>query len=362
MRKFLTIGTLGLIGFLSACVHVDADFDLELNAPPPPEWSLVIHGGAGVITREAMTPETEAAYTAALTELVSTGSGMLQDGAAGLDVVETLINSMEDNPLFNAGRGAVMTEDGGFSLDSSIMVGDTLDSGAVAGLSNVRHPISAARKAMENSPHVMLAGEGADQFAAQEGLEIVDPSWFYTQRRWESLLRALERRGVEAPPNRYGPKDDSARFAFPDDRKFGTVGVVAMDRSGNIVAGTSTGGTTAKRWGRVGDSPVIGAGTYAKSDVCGVSSTGTGEYFIRLSIAYAICSRIELLGEDAQTAADYVIHTSLSDLGGDGGVIVLGPQGQPAWSFNTEGMYRGYATSGGEQVVEIYEYNKGAFD
>lgn len=362
MKRSLTAGILGLTACVSACSHVDANSDFQVTEPPP-EWSIVIHGGAGVITREAMTPETEAAYTEALTELMLTGSDMLSEGVEGLDVVETLINSMEDNPLFNAGRGAVMTEDGGFSLDSSIMVGDTLDAGAVAGLSNVRHPISAARKAMENSPHVMLAGEGADQFAAQQGLEIVDPSFFFTQRRWDSLMRALERRGVEKPQNRFGnPGEDSANLSFPDDRKYGTVGVVVMDKTGNIVAGTSTGGTTAKRWGRVGDSPIIGAGTYAKSGVCGVSSTGTGEYFIRLSIAYAICNRVELLGETAQEAADQVIHEQLTGLEGDGGVIVLGPTGKPAWSFNTAGMYRAFATSNGDSAVEIYEFNEKAFD
>lgn len=348
---------------LAACTSFNAELDLDFDSPPKPEWSIVIHGGAGVITRDAMTPETEAAYTHSLNDLMLTGSRLLEEGHSGLDVVEALINAMEDNPLFNAGRGAVMTEDGGFSLDSSIMVGDTLDAGAVAGLSNIRHPISAARKAMEKSPHVMLAGEGADKFAALEGLEVVDPSFFFTQRRWESLMRALERRGVELPPNRFGnPGEDSANLSFPDDKKYGTVGVVVMDKTGNIVAGTSTGGTTAKRWGRVGDAPIIGAGTYAKSGVCGVSSTGTGEYFIRLAIAYAICNRIELLGETAQEAADQVIHTQLTDLGGDGGVIVLGPHGEPAWSFNSPGMYRAFATSTGKSGVEIYEFDAASFD
>ena len=216
---------------------------------------------------------------------------------------------------------------------------------------------------MENSPHVMLAGEGADKFAAEQGLEIVDPSYFFTQRRWDSLMRALERRGVDAPPNRFGnPGEDSANLAFPDDRKYGTVGVVVMDTTGNIVAGTSTGGTTAKRWGRVGDSPIIGAGTYAKSDVCGVSATGTGEYFIRLAIAYAICNRIELLGETAQEAADNVIHEQLTSLGGDGGVVLLGPRGEPAWSFNSAGMYRAFATSDGQNAIEIYEFDEDTFD
>tara|TARA_B100000678_G_scaffold256316_2_gene234606 strand:- start:22786 stop:23886 length:1101 start_codon:yes stop_codon:yes gene_type:complete len=361
MKHYLSVSLISALSLgLASCVSVETDFDFD-DPKPAPEWSLVIHGGAGVITREAMSADTEAAYLTALNAALSTGSEMLSSGEPAIDVVETLIRNFEDDPLFNAGRGAVMTETGGFSLDASIMVGDTLDAGAVAGLSNVRHPITAARKAMENSPHVMLASEGADQFSAEQGLEIVDPGYFYTERRWESLLRALERRGVEPPPNLYGPAE-TTDLSFPDDRKFGTVGVVAMDQSGNIVAGTSTGGTTAKRWGRVGDSPIIGAGTYAKSGTCGVSATGTGEYFIRLAIAYAICARIEQSEENAQQASDHIIHTELTELGGDGGVIVLGPDGEPAWSFNTEGMYRGFATSRGEQVVEIYEFNETAFD
>ena len=367
MKRFNWFAGIVMAGVtLASCATTESDYDPNPGPQPSPlAWSLVIHGGAGVIRRDSMSAETEAAYMSALDGVLSTGETMLADGTPAIDVVETIIRSLEDDPLFNAGRGAVMTEVGTFSLDASIMRGDTLDAGAVAGLSNVKHPISAARKAMEQSPHVMLAGDGADQFAAQQALEIVDPSWFYTNRRWESLLKALERRGVAAPENLYGPKpqtnpvesierEDLSDLAFPDDRKYGTVGVVAMDQDGNIVAGTSTGGTTAKRWGRVGDSPVIGAGTYAKNDVCGVSATGTGEYFIRLSIAYAICSRVELLGETAQEAADYIIHTSLTDLGGDGGVIVLGPDGTPAWSFNTEGMYRAKASSDGKKLIEIF--------
>ena len=349
----------------SACATQSAPvMPVETETPMAAlEWSIVIHGGAGVITRDAMSPETEAAYEAALAHALDTGSEILASGGAAIDAVEAVIMGLEDNPLFNAGRGAVLTETGEFSLDSSIMAGDTQNAGAVAGLSNIRHPISAARAAMENSPHVMLAGEGADQFAAEQGLEVVDPTYFFTERRWDSLIRVLERRGVEAPAHPLGAaqEDELSMLSFPDDRKFGTVGVVAMDQTGTIVAGTSTGGTTAKRWGRVGDSPVIGAGTYAANGVCGVSATGTGEYFIRLAIAYAICARIELLGETASEAADHVIHTQLTGLEGDGGVIVLGPDGTPTWSFNTEGMYRAYATSEGRREIEIYEYNEGAF-
>ena len=370
MKRFSWFTGILMSGFtLASCVTVESDFDLDFGPEPePPEWSIVIHGGAGVITREAMSPETEAAYIAALQNAIDTGSEILASGGPAIDAVETVIRGLEDDPLFNAGRGAVMTETGEFSLDSSIMDGDTLNAGAVASLTNVRHPISAARKAMEESPHVMLAGAGADQFAAEQGLEIVDPVFFFTERRWKSLLRVLDRRGVEPPPRPEGAPEAAgvmpshADLSFPDDQKFGTVGVVAMDQTGNIVAGTSTGGTTAKRWGRVGDSPIIGAGTYAKSGVCGISSTGTGEYFIRLAVAYAICARIEQSGESAQEAADHVIHTELTGLGGDGGIVMLGPDGRPNWSFNTEGMYRAYATSEGDQMIEIYEYNEDAFE
>lgn len=346
----LILSLLFLGGILTGCTTAPSAGNSQ------PEWSIVIHGGAGVITRDSMSPEREAAYNAALDGALTKGSDILASGGSSMDAVEAVIRDFEDDPLFNAGRGAVLTETGGFSLDASFMDGRTMDAGAVAGLSNVRHPISAARKVIDGSPHVMLAGEGADEFAAQQGLEIVDPSYFYTERRWESLLRVLEKRGVPAPEKPASYKDDTelSSLAFPDDRKFGTVGVVAMDKDGNITAGTSTGGTTAKRWGRVGDSPIIGAGTYAKNDVCGVSATGTGEYFIRLSVAKSICARIELKGESAQKAADYVIHTDLTGLGGDGGVIFLGPHGEPSWSFNTEGMYRARATSSGLHEIGIY--------
>lgn len=349
-KTSLFTGFLGLAVCLAACATSPAQKDMS-------EWSIVIHGGAGVITRENMSPEREAAYQAAMDNALTKGSEILETGGDAMDAVEQVIRDLEDDPLFNAGRGAVMTEVGTFSLDASFMDGETLDAGAVAGLSNVRHPITAARQVITDSPHVMLAGEGADEFAAQQGLEIVDPSYFFTERRWESLLRVLERRGVEAPkrPVAKMPETEISTLPFPDDHKYGTVGVVAMDKDGNIAAGTSTGGTTAKRWGRVGDSPVIGAGTYAKNNVCGVSSTGTGEYFIRLAIAYNICARIEMTGETAQQAADHVIHDELTGLGGDGGVIFLGPDGKPGWSFNTEGMYRARATSAGLREIGIYE-------
>ncbi len=368
MASWLKISAVSVAAiWVAACSTTKPDsIDSAPVAAEKPTWAIVIHGGAGVITPENMTPERETAYRAALQNALDTGTGLLQDGKPALDVVESVIHLLEDDPLFNAGKGAVLTEDGGFSLDSSIMDGKTLDAGAVAGLSNVRHPISAARKVMTSSPHVLLAGDGADSFAKEQGLEIIHPSYFFTERRWDSLLKVLEKRGQPAPvrPESYrapekSPTDETAQpklsdLMFPDDHKYGTVGVVVLDMNGNYAAGTSTGGTTAKRWGRVGDSPIIGAGTYAKNNVCGVSATGTGEYFIRLSVAYAICSRIELAGESAQDAADFVIHTDLSNLEGDGGVIFLGPDGRPGWSFNTKGMYRASAFEGGVAEIGIY--------
>lgn len=363
MRGFFLTACLTLLTFSAGCVSTPTD--IEPN-PAPPEWSLVIHGGAGVITKDSMSPDQEAAYTTALNTALDTGTHMLANGESAIDTMEAIIRVLEDDPLFNAGRGAVLTETGTFSLDASIMDGGTLNAGAVASLSNVRHPISAARKVMDVSPHVMLAGDGADQFAAEQGLEIVLPGYFYTERRWESLLKVLEARGLPTPEKPEGisevqneiissdRQNHSFGLSFPDDEKFGTVGVVAMDKNRNIVAGTSTGGTTAKRWGRVGDSPIIGAGTYAKNEVCGISATGTGEYFIRLAVTHSICNRIELAGETAQEAADRVIQTELTQLGGDGGVVFLGPDGEPGWSFNTEGMYRAKATSRGDRSLGIY--------
>ena len=323
------------------------------------EWALVVHGGAGVIERGAMTPETDAAYRAAMHAALERGEAVLDEGGSALDAVEAVIHGLEDDPMFNSGRGAVFTAAGRNELDASIMDGASLNAGAVAGVTQVRHPISLARAVMDNSRHVMLQGEGAETFAREQGLEIVDPAWFFTERRWASMERALTAQGLPVPPRPEGAPDPEPvqegmleRDAL--EHRFGTVGVVALDRNGNIAAGTSTGGTTAKRWGRVGDSPIIGAGTYANNDSCGVSATGTGEYFIRLTIASRICALVELQGLELQAAADRVIQEDLTQLGGDGGVIALTAQGDIAWSFNTSGMYRARLSEGGEPVVAIY--------
>ena len=320
------------------------------------DWAIVLHGGAGVIERGDMDAETEAAYREALDVAIRMGGEMLADGVSAMDAVEAVIRYLEDDPKFNAGRGAVFTSGGRNELDSSIMRGSDMQAGAVAGVTNVRHPISLARAVLERSPHVMLQSDGAEEFAASLELELVDNSYFFTERRWASMVRKVRELGLPVPPRPEGaPEPEPIREGALDlmerEHAFGTVGVVARDRSGEIVAGTSTGGTTAKRWGRVGDSPIIGAGTYATSQ-CGVSATGTGEYFIRLNVAARICTYIEA-GQAPDDALDAVITRDLTAMGGDGGVVILAEDG-PHWAFNTAGMYRASWTPGGEPVVSIY--------
>ncbi|MEZ5959086.1 MAG: isoaspartyl peptidase/L-asparaginase [Hyphomonadaceae bacterium] len=347
MRAILAIALLAL----GACA----------TAPEPaPRWSIVVHGGAGVIERASLTPDVEAQYRAALQRALTTGGAILDRGGSSLDAVEAVIRQMEDDPLFNAGRGAVFTAEGRNELDASIMDGSNRGAGAVAGLTRTRHPISAARAVMERSRHVMLMGEGAEAFARSQNLEEVDPAHFFTERRWQQLEANLRRSNLpipERPAN--APRAPQAQMTYPDDHQFGTVGVVALDAYGNIAAGTSTGGTTAKRWGRVGDAPIVGAGTYAQNGVCGVSATGTGEFFIRVGVARDICARMEFNGESAQEAADAVMvevgaTTNNEGAVGDGGVIVLDGRGNFAWAMNTPGMYRAHQAAGGPQLVQIF--------
>lgn len=302
------------------------------------DWSIAIHGGAGTLSREAMTAEREAAYTAAMQAALEAGTSVLRDGGSAEDAVIAVITLMEDDALFNAGRGAVLTWEGGISHDASLMLGSDRSAGAVAGVSNVRHPILLAREILRDGRHVMLSGEGAEQFASDHGLEQVDPQWFVTPHRQEALerFRANQTASLEDEEHRYG-----------------TVGAVARDVHGNLAAGTSTGGTTGKRWGRIGDSPVIGAGTYADNRACAVSATGTGEYFIRAGVAQTICSLMRLSGMGPQEAADQLI-AEVGELGGDGGVIVVSARGETAFSFNTSGMYRARADSTGMSEVGIF--------
>jgi beta-aspartyl-peptidase (threonine type) len=327
---------------------------------PAPRWSIVVHGGAGVIERANLTPELEAQYRAAMQRALTTGGAILERGDSALDAVEAVIEEMEDDPLFNAGRGAVFTAEGRNELDASIMDGRSRAAGAVAGLTRTRHPISAARAVMERSRHVMLIGEGAEAFARSQNLEEVDPSYFFTERRWGQLEENLRRNNLPIPQRPAGVAPaPRAELPYPNDHQFGTVGVVALDSHGDLAAGTSTGGTTGKRWGRVGDAPIIGAGAYAQNGVCGVSATGAGEFFIRVGVARIICARMELNGESAQEAAEAVIAevaatTNLSGEAGDGGVIVLDGRGTAAWAMNTSGMYRAALSAGGAPVVQIF--------
>jgi beta-aspartyl-peptidase (threonine type) len=300
---------------------------------------LVMHGGAGTITRQNMTPELEKQYREKLEEALRTGHAILAKGGAGLDAVETSIRILEDSPLFNAGKGAVFTHEGRNELDAAIMDGRTKKAGSVAGVTIVKNPISLARAVMEKSPHVMMAGKGAELFATTVGLEIVDPSYFWTERRWKALQQELM----------------NEQKNTPEPKHMGTVGAVALDQRGNLAAGTSTGGTTNKRYGRVGDAPIIGAGTYAENESVAVSCTGTGEYFIRWTVAYDIAALYKYRGMTVQQAGDEVIHKKLEPAGGDGGAIILDAKGNFALPFNTSGMYRGWIGADGVPHVLFYK-------
>ena len=306
---------------------------------------LVVHGGAGTITRKSMSAEAEQQYRAGLEQALRAGQAVLAKGGSSLDAVEAAIRTMEDNPLFNAGKGAVFTHEGRNELDASIMDGKTKAAGSVAGVTIIRNPITAARAVMEKSKHVMMVGRGAELFATKMGLEIVDPSYFWTERRWKSLQQELLKE--QGKPQ--------AALGFPDDRKFGTVGAVAVDRHGNLAAGTSTGGMTNKQFGRVGDAPIIGAGTYAENESCAVSATGHGEFFIRWTVAYDIAALVKYRGLSVQAAGDEVIHRKLAPVKGEGGVIILDAKGNFAMPFNSEGMYRGWIGADGVPHVEIYK-------
>lgn len=316
-----------------------------------PNFGIVIHGGAGTILKKNMTPELEAAYTAVLEEAVNTGHKILENGGSSLDAVEKTITILEDSPLFNAGKGAVFTHEGKNELDASVMDGKTLKAGAVAGVTTVKNPITLARAVMERSEHVMLSGKGAEFFASQNGIEQVDPSYFHTENRMKALQNAKEQEKTELDHN------NTTAFYDPaiKNDKFGTVGCAALDKNGNLAAGTSTGGMTNKRWGRIGDSPVIGAGTYANNATCAVSSTGWGEFFIRGVVAYDIAALMEYKGLSLGEAARKVIQEKLTALGGTGGIIAIDKEGNVAMEFNTPGMYRAAKNKDGELTIKFYK-------
>ncbi|MCC3159124.1 isoaspartyl peptidase/L-asparaginase [Hymenobacter sp. 15J16-1T3B] len=368
LHKLLLLGAVLLAPVLPAAAQTSA-------APDPSRITLVIHGGAGTITRQNMTPEKEKAYTEALNQALQTGYAVLKRGGTSLDAVEATVRFMEDSPLFNAGKGAVFTHDGRNELDAAIMDGQTLKAGAVAGITVVRNPITAARTVMEKSEHVMLMGPGAEQFAREKGLDLVDPSYFRTEARYQQLQKALAAEKGAVPDQLNTPTQKPAAPApakskvklkagkpgsyaeppiFTEGRKYGTVGAVALDQYGNLAAATSTGGMTNKRYGRVGDAPIIGAGTYADNQTCAVSCTGWGEYFIRSTVARDIAARMEY-GHAPLAAAAQATLDKVAKLGGDGGLIGLDRQGNFTMPFNSEGMYRGYIKADGQTQVLIYK-------
>ena len=315
-----------LFTVLSICCCSENNQEVPIKQP----IAIMVHGGAGTILKKNMSDEKEKKYKSKLEEAIRSGYQVLQNGGTSLDAVEQTIMILEDSPLFNAGKGAVFTHDKRNELDASIMEGSHLKAGAVAGVTRIKNPIRAARAVMEKSEHVLLAREGAEEFALLQKLDTVSPTYFFTDKRAKSLERAIK------------------------EEKFGTVGCVALDQNGNIAAGTSTGGMTNKKWGRIGDSPIIGAGTYANNKTCGVSSTGWGEYFIRGVVAHDISAMMEYGGKSLKESAKHVIHHKLTELGGTGGIIALDQKGNMVMEFNTEGMYRGYMTKD-SLSVKIYK-------
>jgi beta-aspartyl-peptidase (threonine type) len=339
-----------LCGSMQVCANTVHSAD---DSTRQEKYVLIIHGGAGTILKKNMTAQKEAAYKAGLEEALTTGYKAIQAGKSSLDAVEATIRVLEDNPLFNAGKGAVFTHDGRNEMDAAIMNGKTLEAGSVAGVSTIRNPITAARAVMEKSEHVMMAGRGAEQFAKEAGLEIVDPSYFRTQERWDGLQKALKADSMKSKlDHSYYP---AGKLGIENiDNKFGTVGAVALDKTGNLAAGTSTGGMTNKKYGRIGDAPVIGAGTYANNNTVAVSCTGWGEFFIRSVVAYDLSALMAYKGLTVQEAGKAVIE-KVGTLGGNGGLIALDKNGHAALPFNTEGMYRGMVTADGKITIEIYK-------
>ena len=299
------------------------------------EFAIVIHGGAGTILKKNMSDEMELAYKLKLEEAINAGYNILEKNGSSKDAVEETIKILENSELFNAGKGSVLSNKGVVEMDASIMNGQNLNAGAISGIKTIKNPISAARLVMEKSEHVFLSGEGAEEFAKLQGLDIIDNEYFITETRLKSLLNAKKRDSIK-------------------DNKFGTVGCVAIDKFGNITSGTSTGGMTNKKWNRIGDVPIIGAGTYANNNTCGISSTGWGEYFIRNVVAYSISSQIEYKKISIDLAAKNTLK-KVKDLGGNGGVIGIDKNGNILMDFNTEGMYRGYKKSDGESEISIYK-------
>ncbi|HLG88536.1 MAG TPA: isoaspartyl peptidase/L-asparaginase [Alphaproteobacteria bacterium] len=317
-------------------------------------WAIALHGGAGGKPADMSAAE-ESDCRAGLAAALEAGASVLRSAGTALDAVEAAIRVLEDDPHFNAGRGAVFSARGRNELDAAIMDGSNLRAGSVAAVRRTRHPISLARAVMEKSEHVMLCGDGADAFSRSQRLEQVEPSYFFTEKRWRDLIDELTKQSLPIPPRPRGaPKPTLTGLSKAQAHRYGTVGAVARDAAGHVAAGTSTGGTTAKRWGRIGDSPIIGAGTYASDQSCAASATGSGEHFIRLTAAREIGALVQYRHMPLQAAVDEVVQHRLGDLGGHGGVIVVAPNGKIAWTFSTELMFRAKASESSQPVVSIY--------
>lgn len=316
-----------ITGFIFAASLMGAALSGSAVGEDKKQYSLVIHGGAGTILRENLDTQTEASIRAKLTEALEAGEAILKSGGTSLDAITAAIMVMENSPHFNAGKGAVFAASGRNEMDASIMEGKTLNAGAISGVTTIKNPITLARAVMEKSKHVMLSGKGAEIFAGEQDIAKVDPSYFYVERRYQQLMRAQGK--------------DKTSKAYYSDNRFGTVGAVALDSHGNLAAGTSTGGMTNKKYGRIGDAPIIGAGTYANNASCGVSATGHGEYFIRATVASSICALMEYKGYSLQKAADTIVLEKLVKMKGDGGIIAVDKDGNIVYSFNSAGMYRG---------------------
>jgi len=357
MKKLLLLCS---ISFFMACNNNTENKVKNQNTSPAEKqidsvenFGIVIHGGAGTILKENMSDSLESAYKTKLEEAIRTGHEILANGGTAIEAVQQTINVMENSPLFNAGKGAVFTNAETNELDASIMDGKTLNAGAVAGVTTVKNPINLAWEVMENSDHVMLSGKGAEAFAKEQNIELVTPDYFYTEKRFKSLQRLKERNSKKSELDH-----DNGKTAFIDpfikDSKFGTVGCAALDKHGNLAAGTSTGGMTNKRWGRIGDAPIIGAGTYANNKTAAISSTGWGEFFIRGMAAYDISAMMEYKGISLAEAAREVIQNKIPNLGGDGGIIAIDHNGNVSMEFNTAGMYRAKMNKNGELQIGIY--------
>ncbi len=349
MKYLYTFLFLGLISI--AFINCSNEkSEIKSDTPKEIPFAIVIHGGAGTIKKEFISPEKEKEITNKLQEAIDAGYAVLNSGGASLDAVQAAINVMENSPLFNAGKGAVFNSDGKNEMDASIMDGKTLNAGAVAGVQNIKNPVNVARLVMDSIHHVLLSGKGAETFAKKYNVQFEEDAYFYNERRWNSLMKVKEKNGETIPVK--NARDLSTNYV--DDHKYGTVGAVAIDKSGDIAAATSTGGMTNKKFNRIGDSPIIGAGTYANNATCGISSTGTGEYFIRTLAAHETSTLIQYKDYSLKNALHEVIFNQIEPLGGDGGMIGLDKNGVVAWDFNTEGMYRGYKRSTGENVVKLY--------